>query len=96
MVPATRGRSSTNSVASSRPLNSSLSDTERWTAGATLTGIAGGGPPWASADLPHAASHDAMPSAKPSRASRVGVKARGKNEAAGSRMEHPCVDDVDG
>jgi len=37
MVPATRGRSSTNSVASSRPLNSSWSATVRCTAGATLS-----------------------------------------------------------
>jgi len=43
-------------VASSRPLNSSLSDTVRCTAGATLTGAAGGGPLCASAALPQAVS----------------------------------------
>ena len=52
IVPATRGRSSTYSAASSRPLNSSLSATARCTAGATLTGGACGGPPCASASAP--------------------------------------------
>lgn len=54
MVPATRGRSSTNSAASRRPLKVSTSVTLRWTAGATLTGMAGGGPPCASAGPPQA------------------------------------------
>src|SRR5882724_3734073 len=49
MVPPMRGRTSTYSVASRRPLNSSVSATGRCTAGATLTGAAGGGPPCASA-----------------------------------------------
>ena len=56
MMPATRGRSSTYSVASSRPLNSSLSVIVRCTAGATLTGSARGGPPCASALSPQALS----------------------------------------
>jgi hypothetical protein len=49
ITPPTRGRSSTYSAASSRPLNSSLSASVRCTAGATLTGAGPCGPPWASA-----------------------------------------------
>src|SRR3954471_8290529 len=49
----TRGRSSTYSVASMRPLNSSLSVTGRSTAGTTLTGAALGPPGGASAWLLH-------------------------------------------
>ena len=57
MMPATRGRSSTYSVASRRPLNSSLSVMVRCTAGATLTGGARGAPPCASAGPPQPLSN---------------------------------------
>ncbi|WP_322276705.1 hypothetical protein [Hydrogenophaga sp.] len=57
-TPPTRGRNSTYSAASSRPLKVSLSETVRATAGATLTGGAWGGPPCASAGPPQALSHD--------------------------------------
>ena len=69
-VPATRGRSSTNSAASMRPLKVSTSVTVRCTAGATLTGMAGGGPPWASARPPQADSRAVPPAANRARAKR--------------------------
>ena len=74
-VPATRGRSSTNSAASMRPLKVSRSVTGRWVAGATLTGMAGGGPPWASAGLPQAARKGRVARAATAR-NRVGFMER--------------------
>ena len=87
MVPATRGRSSTYSVASRRPLNSSLSVTVRCTAGATLTGGAGGAPPCASAGPPQALSNGTATIAAAAKATARAFDAMGEIQGAPPECE---------